>query len=81
MDKDVMPFGRTSAWMPVVDAGVSRHHGEFVRQPDGSYCVRDVGSANGTFLNGKQLQGQELRAIGSLDEIAFGFWHLIKIEP
>ncbi len=80
LDKEILLFGRTSTWMPIPDAGASRNHGEFVRQPDGTYCVRDIGSANGTSLNGALLNGQELRKIKRGDIIAIGFWHVVKIE-
>ena len=35
----------------IEDASASRHHLEIYRQEDG-YCFRDLGSTNGTFLNG-----------------------------
>jgi len=42
------------------DARISRHHFELVAQPDGLY-VRDLGSANGTWLNGRQVGGEPVR--------------------
>ncbi len=42
------------------DARVSRHHLEIFAQPDGLYA-RDLGSANGTWLNGRQLSGEPVR--------------------
>jgi hypothetical protein len=80
MDQDVLPFGRASDWMAIKDAGVSRCHGEFVRQPDGSYCVRDVGSANGIYVNGSKVEAGELHQIRPGDEITIGFWHQIHIN-
>jgi hypothetical protein len=81
LDQPVVPFGRTSAVMPLqVDHGVSRAHGEFVRQSDGSYMVRDVGSSNGTELNGVALHGQELKPIKAGDTITIGFWTIITIK-
>ncbi|MFO0879242.1 MAG: ATP-binding protein [Gemmataceae bacterium] len=48
---DVMPVGRdSSSKIRLSDTEVSRRHAEFLRTPDG-YRVRDVGSANGTFVN------------------------------
>ncbi|MDB5078887.1 MAG: Cyclic nucleotide-binding domain (cNMP-BD) protein [Chloroflexi bacterium] len=44
----------------VDDNRVSREHIEIVRQPDGVY-LRDLGSSNGTWLNGTQLEGTPVR--------------------
>jgi ABC transport system ATP-binding/permease protein len=41
------------------DLRVSRHHAEIVARPDGSQQVRDLGSSNGTFLNGRRIKGAE----------------------
>jgi hypothetical protein len=46
--------------MMVDDARVSRHHLEIFARPDGVYA-RDLGSANGTWLNGRQLTGEPVR--------------------
>jgi hypothetical protein len=79
MDAETLPFGRVSNWMEIQDVGISRAHGEFLRQSDGSYCIRDVGSANGTTVNGTKLEKGELRKIKPGDEIIVGFWHMIQI--
>ena len=42
------------------DARISRQHLEIVAKPDGLY-VRDLGSANGTWLNGRQVGGDPVR--------------------
>jgi CRP-like cAMP-binding protein len=46
--------------MQVDDGRVSRQHLEVVAQPDGLY-IRDLGSANGTWLNGRQIGGEPIR--------------------
>ena len=46
--------------MQIDDARVSRHHLEILAQPDGLYA-RDLGSANGTWLNERQLSGEPVR--------------------
>ncbi len=46
--------------MQIDDARVSRQHLEIFARPDGLY-VRDMGSANGTWLNGRQLGGDPVR--------------------
>jgi FHA domain-containing protein len=54
----------------VVDAeGVSRVHAVFERFGD-TWCVRDLGSRNGTFVNGGRIVGE--RALHSGDEILLG---------
>jgi pSer/pThr/pTyr-binding forkhead associated (FHA) protein len=58
--------------IPVPSEEVSRHHARLRLTPDGLY-VEDMGSANGTYLNGKRTQsghlkpGEELR----LDTVRF----------
>ena len=42
------------------DAEVSRRHAVLVRQPDGNYTIEDLGSTNGTFINGVRIQGATL---------------------
>jgi signal transduction histidine kinase/CheY-like chemotaxis protein len=39
----------------VDDAGASRRHAEVVRDADGNYFIRDLGSRNGTELNGSLI--------------------------
>lgn len=51
------------------DAYTSSTHAEIVRERDG-WLIRDLGSTNGTWVNGQRLQGQTW--IDSGDEIAFG---------
>jgi len=43
----------------VIEGGISRHHCEVIFSK-GKAVVRDLGSTNGTFLNGKRVQEQEL---------------------
>ncbi|MFF2779074.1 FHA domain-containing protein [Streptomyces sp. NPDC058052] len=39
----------------VADLVVSRHHAELIARPDGTYWIHDLGSHNGTFLNGRPV--------------------------
>ncbi len=52
----------------VVDANVSRRHAE-IRQEDGGYWVVDLGSTNGTQVNGKRVDRARLE---SGDHVVFG---------
>jgi pSer/pThr/pTyr-binding forkhead associated (FHA) protein len=59
----------------VVDAdGVSRVHAVLERFGD-SWCVRDLGSRNGTFVNGGRIIGEH--ALHSGDEIVLGRLRLV----
>ena len=51
------------------DSFTSSTHAEIVREGD-DWLVRDLGSTNGTFVNGRRVNGQSW--IRSGDEIAFG---------
>ncbi len=43
------------------DAMVSRNHAEIVRQPDGNYRVRDLGSRRGTYVGARKVEEAVLR--------------------
>jgi hypothetical protein len=63
-------IGRASDNALVIDDGyTSSTHAEIVREADG-WLVRDLGSTNGTFVNGQRVRGQAW--IESGDELAFG---------
>ncbi|MGB1285756.1 MAG: FHA domain-containing protein [Aggregatilineales bacterium] len=47
------------------DREVSRHHLRFTRGQDG-YTVEDLGSTNGTFINGKRVSGASLLKDGDM---------------
>jgi signal transduction histidine kinase len=55
LDREVLSVGRDStSRIRLTDTEVSRRHAEFVRTAEG-YRVRDVGSANGTFVNNQSV--------------------------
>jgi hypothetical protein len=63
----------------VVEAdGVSRVHAAFERFGD-TWCVRDLGSRNGTLVNGARIIGE--RALHSGDEIVLGRLRLVFHGP
>jgi signal transduction histidine kinase len=47
--------GRESRSLPLSDNTVSRRHCDLTPSPDGEWVVRDLGSANGTYLNGGRV--------------------------
>lgn len=52
----------------IEDDSVSSQHAE-ISFLNGAFSVRDLGSTNGTFLNGEKIEGATL---GSGDEVRFG---------
>ncbi len=60
------------------DAGVSRRHAVLSPTQSG-WMVEDLGSANGTFLNGKQLHPQRRTPVRTGDELKLGSL-LLRIE-
>jgi DNA-binding response OmpR family regulator/pSer/pThr/pTyr-binding forkhead associated (FHA) protein len=75
-------LGRHSAGSPIHNAidlepygafekGVSRSHVKIKRQ-DNTFLVEDLGSANGTFINGLPLRQQEIKPISNGDELRLG---------
>jgi hypothetical protein len=64
------------------DERVSRIHAVIERYANG-WCVRDLGSANGTFVNGQRLTGERRLAPG--DQISVGDSRLVfrgeEVEP
>jgi signal transduction histidine kinase len=58
------------------DSGVSRHHGVLERK-NNSYVVRDLGSHNGTFLNGRKI---ETAVLQDRDQIQIGQHVLVYLE-
>ena len=47
------------------DAEISRKHTQFVQQ-GGKFIVTDLGSTNGTFINGQRLTGQHIMQPGEM---------------
>ena len=60
LDKELMTIGRLSECDVVVnDSGASRRHAQ-IRTADGVSTVTDLGSTNGTKLNGRDVQSAPL---------------------
>lgn len=56
------------------DDAVSHRHALLTRQPDGTFILRDIGSANGTKLNGVELTALVDTPIQAGDEFTLGHW-------
>lgn len=70
IDKPEILLGRSEACDVVLPArAVSRHHAQILHTDEG-YVLRDLGSKNGTFVNGQELQGDYLLRDGDEIQIA-----------
>ena len=63
---DLIPFGGAAP-----DLGVSRHQARIQRTGD-TFSITDVGSTNGTFVNGKALEYNQPVDLHDGDSVAFG---------
>lgn len=63
-DLDLTPYG-------AMEKGVSRIHAALLRNED-SLTLVDLGSSNGTHLNGQRLIAEQPRVVRDGDEIRFG---------
>ncbi|MFJ3972633.1 FHA domain-containing protein [Streptomyces parvus] len=69
----VMRIGRAlENELVVSDLQVSRHHAEFHATPDGRFEIRDLGSHNGTYVNGLPLHKSGSALIGPNDIVGVG---------
>jgi serine phosphatase RsbU (regulator of sigma subunit)/pSer/pThr/pTyr-binding forkhead associated (FHA) protein len=60
LDKERVSIGRSresDIFLP--DQWLSRHHAEICLEDDGTYYLRDLGSKNGTLLNGERIRDAE----------------------
>jgi predicted component of type VI protein secretion system len=83
IEHPVIRVGREMGLEVVIDnVAVSRHQAE-IRLQDKQWFVRDLGSGNGTLLNGRRLSG--MVPIKRGDEISFGkfsvFFDHVPTEP
>ncbi|MEU0334557.1 FHA domain-containing protein [Streptomyces sp. NPDC006193] len=69
----VMRIGRSlENDLVVSDLQVSRHHAEFHATPDGRFEIRDLGSHNGTFVNGQPIAKGGSALLGPTDIVGVG---------
>lgn len=61
------------------DNAVSGKHGVIVRQADGSYILRDVGSTNGTKMGGKELTAHVDYPLSEGASFEIGEWTVVKV--
>ncbi|HTW10680.1 MAG TPA: DUF3662 and FHA domain-containing protein [Acidimicrobiales bacterium] len=71
LDQSTVTMGRLpECELAIADSGVSRRHAEVRRGPDNSWVVADLGSTNGTKVNGLRINGT--RELQNGDEITVG---------
>ncbi|MDQ2977817.1 MAG: FHA domain-containing protein, partial [Acidobacteriota bacterium] len=71
LDRTVTTIGRSSMNdLPIPDKMLSRQHARIVRDGNGSLAIEDMGSRNGTFVNGEKLTA--LLPLKSGDRITVG---------
>ncbi|WEH32750.1 FHA domain-containing protein [Streptomyces sp. AM 4-1-1] len=69
----VMRIGRAlENELVVSDLQVSRHHAEFRATPDGRFEITDLGSHNGTYVNGQPLGKSGSALLGPNDIVGVG---------
>ena len=70
LEGDQLNIGRDSSnEICINDAEISRHHGRLTFQ-GGKYVLEDLGSTNGTFVNGQRLAGPRVLKAGEV--VSFG---------
>jgi hypothetical protein len=82
IDHSPMLIGREGAGLDIRihdDPYVSRRHAEIVWMAAG-WGIRDLGSTNGTRLNGVAVEGSEVRPLAPDDVIELGFFSELKVR-
>ena len=72
--------GREQQEVALDDPGVSRRHAQVKRQPDGSLALLDLGSTNGTKINGIAIEPNILVPLKDGDRITLGCWTHITVN-
>jgi hypothetical protein len=82
IDRTPIMIGREGSGLDIPihgDPYVSRRHAEIVWTGSG-WGVRDLGSTNGTRVNGVVLQGSEVRYLAPEDVIEVGFFSQLRVR-
>jgi pSer/pThr/pTyr-binding forkhead associated (FHA) protein len=85
MEGDLITIGREAGNGIIInDAEVSRKHTQFIFQ-GGKVIVTDLGSTNGTFVDGQRLTGQHILQSGQIislgEQISLLFEAVIQVDP
>ncbi|MGB1242287.1 MAG: FHA domain-containing protein, partial [Chitinophagales bacterium] len=60
---------------------VTRKHAVILKKPDGNYIIKDLGSKNGTFVNGVRIKAQVEISISKADDINIGAYKFRLGKP
>ena len=78
LDRPETVMGRSAdAHLQVEDDGISRKHAKLLLGPDGTFQLLDLGSTNGTFLNGQRIAVSRLE---DGDKIQIGSNSVLKFS-
>jgi hypothetical protein len=87
LEKTSNLIGRTSELRAIhpeipldYDDAVSSRHALINRQPDGSFVLRDIGSSNGTILNGIEIKSLVDIPLKDGDRFTLGHWTRIEVK-
>ncbi len=85
LEGDVLTIGREAGnAVTINDAEVSRKHSQFVLQ-GGKYVLTDLGSTNGTFVNGQRITGQHVLQPGDTislgEQISLLYEAVVAVDP
>lgn len=65
----------------IPDPGISRRHARLIRQADGGMALVDLGSMNGTKLNGAAVEANVITPLAEGDQVTLGCWTRIILRP
>jgi pSer/pThr/pTyr-binding forkhead associated (FHA) protein len=85
LEGDILTIGReASNAVAINDAEVSRKHTQLIFQ-GGKYIITDLGSTNGTFVNGQRLTGQHVLQPGEIislgEQISLLYESVAQVDP
>jgi hypothetical protein len=66
--------------IPLHDPGASRRHAKFLLGGDGAVSLHDLGSTNGTKLNGAEVVAGSIHPLKDGDEVTLGRWTRIRLR-
>jgi pSer/pThr/pTyr-binding forkhead associated (FHA) protein len=56
----------------IAHESISRNHAKIIKDAQGNYCLGDLGSANGTYINNEELSADNFYRIENGDKLGFG---------
>jgi len=63
----------------IENSGIDSYHLELFSDSDGNVFITDLNTKNGTFVNGRLLEGFTMLTVG--DKVVLGQHHLFRWEP